>query len=91
MKKATLGQTTRKLTINSISVFFLEKGTGTLQGRLPAELAERGIVEMGEANRFLAESFIEDFNRRFMVASAEEREAFAPLFDARLDYILCFK
>ena len=62
-----------------------------MQGRLSAELAERGIVEMEEANRFLAESFIEDFNRRFMVAPAEEREAFVPLFDARLDDILCLK
>ena len=48
-------------------------------------------MEMEEANRFLAESFIEDFNRRFMVAPAEEREAFVPLFDARLDDILCLK
>ena len=46
---------------------------------------------MEEANRFLAESFIEDFNRRFMVAPAEEREAVVPLFDARLDDILCLK
>ena len=68
-----------------------ERMFGSLQGRLPAELGERGIVEMEEANRFLAESFIEDFNRRFMVAPAEEGEAFVPLLDARLDDILCLK
>ncbi len=68
-----------------------ERMFGTLQGRLPAELCERGIVEMEEANRFLEESFIEDFNGRFIVAPAEEGEAFVPLFDARLDDILCLK
>ena len=68
-----------------------ERMFGTLQGRLPAELCERGIVEMEEANRFLAESFIEDFNRRFMVVPAEEGEAFVPLLDAKLDDILCLK
>ena len=36
----------------------------TLQGRLPAELEEQGIVEMGEANRYLSEGFVDDFNRR---------------------------
>ena len=69
----------------------LEKGTGALQGRLPAELAERGTVGMEKANRFLAESFIENFNRRFMVAPAEQGEAFVPLLDAKLDDILCLK
>ena len=48
-----------------------------MQGRLPAELAERGTVEMEEANRFLAESFIEDFNRRFMAIPAEEKSVCA--------------
>ena len=46
---------------------------------------------MEEANRFLAESFVEDFNRRFMVAAGEEGEAFVPLFDVKLDDILCLK
>ena len=68
-----------------------ERMFGTLQGRLPAELRERGIVEMEEANRFLEESFIGDFNRRFMVVSAEKGEAFVPLLDAKLDDILCLK
>lgn len=45
---------------------------GTLRDELPAELCESGIVEMEETNRFLAESFIEDFNRRFMVVPLEE-------------------
>ena len=63
----------------------------TLQGRLPAELKEQGIVEMGEANRYLSESFVDDFNRRFSVAAAEEGSAFVPLLGVGLEDILCLK
>ena len=63
----------------------------TLQGRLPAELGERGIVEMWEANRYLSEVFVNDFNRRFVVAAAEEGKAFVPLLGVELDDILCLK
>ena len=63
----------------------------TLQGRLPAELEEQGIVEMGEANRYLSESFVDDFNRRFSVAAAEEGSAFVPLLGVGLEDILCLK
>ena len=68
-----------------------ERMFGTLQGRLPQELREEGITGMEEANRFIAGGFIEDFNRRFMVAPTEQGEAFVPLFDAKLDNILCLK
>ena len=63
----------------------------TLQGRLPAELAELGIVDMDEANRFLRDKFVVDFNRRFVVAAKEEGTAFVPLLGAGLDDILCLK
>ena len=63
----------------------------TLQGRLPAELCELGIVEMEEANRFLRDKFVPDFNRRFMAAPAEEGSAFVPLLGVGLDNILCLK
>ena len=39
----------------------------TLQGRLCAEFCELGIEEMEEANRFLRDKFVADFNRRFYV------------------------
>ncbi len=68
-----------------------ERTFKTLQGRLPAELRERGIVEMGEANKYLSESFVEDFNRRFSVAAAEKGSAFVPLLGVGLDDILCLK
>ena len=63
----------------------------TLQGRLPAELEEQGIVEMGEANRYLSESFVDDFNRRFSVAAREEGSGFVPLLGVGLEDILCLK
>ena len=46
---------------------------------------------MEEANRFLRDKFVADFNRRFMVAPAEEGSAFVPLLGVGLDDILCLK
>ena len=63
----------------------------TLQGRLPAELEERGIEEMEEANRYLAESFVDGFNERFTVEAAEEGSGFVPLLGVGLEDILCLK
>lgn len=57
----------------------------TLQGKLCAELWEQGIVEMEEANRFLRDKFVGDFNRRFTVAPAEERSAEWEVMTARVD------
>jgi transposase len=63
----------------------------TLQDRLPKELTLAGITTMEEANRFLKEQLIPDFNRRFMVKPQEESSAFVPWLDANmnLDDILC--
>ncbi len=58
---------------------------------MPAELEENGIVDMEEANRYLEESFVEDFNRRFAVEAREEGSAFVPLLDVGLEDILCLK
>ena len=48
-------------------------------------------MEMWEANRYLSEVFVNDFNRRFVVAAAEEGKAFVPLLGVELDDILCLK
>ena len=63
----------------------------TLQGRLPAELEENGIVDMEEANRYLSEVFVEDFNRRFTVEAREQSSAFVPLLGVGTEDILCLK
>ncbi len=43
----------------------IERLFGTLQDRLVAELRLQGITNIDEANRFLDEFFIAEFNRRF--------------------------
>lgn len=68
-----------------------ERMFGTLQGRLPNELALHNITDMAVANRFLREEFLPEFNRRFMVEAAEQGSAFVPLLNTRLDDILCLK
>ena len=56
-----------------------ERNFGTWQRRLPQELRLRGIATREEANRFLRESYIAEFNRRFAVAAAQPESAFLPL------------
>jgi len=65
-----------------------ERLYGTLQGRLPQELGLRGIRTVDEANRFLRDVFIADFNRRFAVAPAQKGTAFTPYRGRDLDKIL---
>jgi transposase len=55
-----------------------ERNFGTWQGRLPQELRLHGIGNLEEANRFLREHYIAEFNRRFQVRAAERGTAFLP-------------
>jgi len=55
-----------------------ERNFGTWQGRLPQELRLAGISTVEEANRFLRERYLEEFNRKFAVAAAEKGTAFRP-------------
>lgn len=64
-----------------------ERGFGTWQGRLPQELRRRGIVTLEEANRFLREEYIAEFNQRFSVAASERGTAFVPLRRKDLDLV----
>jgi len=68
-----------------------ERFFGTIQGRLPQELALHGITDMAQANRYLSERFWPDFNHRFMVEAREPGEAFVPVLGADLDNILCLQ
>jgi transposase len=56
-----------------------ERNFGTWQGRLPQELRLRGITTVEEANGFLRQEYIAEFNRRFAVAAAQAGSAFLPL------------
>ena len=66
-----------------------ERAFSTHQGRLPRELALYGITTIGEANRYLAESYRPAFNAEFMQPSAEKGSAFIPWSGVNLDDILC--
>jgi transposase len=53
-----------------------ERNFGTWQRRLPQELRLRGISTREEANRFLRERYIAEFNRKFAVRAAQPESAF---------------
>jgi transposase len=55
-----------------------ERNFGTWQGRLPQELRLAGCGTMEQANRFLRERYVAEFNRRFQVAAAQRGNAFVP-------------
>ena len=66
-----------------------ERINGTLQGRLLNEFRLHGISTKEEANRFLKEFFIRDFNKRFKVKPEQAGSAFVPVH-AHLDLDLIF-
>jgi hypothetical protein len=53
-----------------------ERNFQTWQGRLPQELRRAGIKTLEEANRFLRQHYLAEFNRRFTVRAAEPGRAF---------------
>ncbi|HEY1460281.1 MAG TPA: transposase, partial [Casimicrobiaceae bacterium] len=68
-----------------------EHAFGTLQDRLPKELADAQITEVAKANRFLKRRFLPAYNREFMVPAAETGSAFVPWIGSNLHDILCLQ
>ena len=66
-----------------------ERAFRTLQDRLPKELALAGIGAVADANRFIAEVYLPEHNRRFAVAPEEPGAAFVPCPPERWREILC--
>jgi transposase len=64
-----------------------ERNFGTWQGRLPQELRLAGIHTVGEANRFLRERYIAEFNSKFVVVAAQKGTAFRRCTRTDLDWI----
>jgi len=64
-----------------------ERSFGTWQGRLPQELRLAGIGSVEEANRFLRERYIGEFNRKFLVAAEQKGSAFRRTSRSDLDWI----
>jgi len=64
-----------------------ERSFGTWQSRLPQELRLAGIATIEQANRFLRERYIAEFNHKFTVKAAERGTAFRRCGRSDLDWI----
>lgn len=64
-----------------------ERNFGTWQGRLPQELRLAKISTVEEANRFLRDRYIAEFNTKFKVAAQEKGTAFRPCSRSDLDWV----
>jgi transposase len=56
-----------------------ERGFSTWQGRLPPELRAQQIKSLEQANRFLREHYVQQFNQRFSKPASLRGTAFVPL------------
>ena len=65
-----------------------ERAFGTIQGRLPQELALEGITDYEAAQAYLQKVFVPSFNRRFTVKPEQAESAFIPLAGVDLDLLL---
>jgi transposase len=66
-----------------------ERMFGTLQDRLPKELADAGIGTIEAANRFIAATYLPAHNRRFAIEAAEPGSAFVSWTGGALAEVLC--
>jgi len=64
-----------------------ERSFGTWQGRLPQELRLAGVRTLEQANRFLRERYIAEFNQKFAVPAVEKGTAFRRCGRKDLDWI----
>jgi hypothetical protein len=70
----------------------VERLFGTLQDRLIAELRLNNIKTIPQANRFLKEVFIPNFNKKFGVAPREPKSRYRPVHPTlNLENIFCRK
>jgi len=88
-----VGRALRELNIEMIPAYSpqargrSERNFGTWQRRLPQELRLHGITTQEEANQFLRESYISEFNRKFAVAPAQPESAFVTARGKNLERI----
>ncbi|MCP3683315.1 MAG: ISNCY family transposase, partial [bacterium] len=62
-----------------------ERMFGTLQDRLPKELKSAGITTMDDANRFLKQVFLPEFNERFCVTAQVAQSVFIPWISGNIE------
>jgi transposase len=63
----------------------------TLQDRLPKELALAGVADLDAANRFIAETFLPDYNGRFAIPAAEPGSTFVAAAPRQWQDVLCLQ
>lgn len=68
----------------------VERGNRTLQDRLVKEMRLRGISSIDEANKFLRESFIADYNKKFSIQETIP-DIHIELNGQNLDNIFCYE
>lgn len=68
-----------------------ERMFGTLQARLPKEIAFHGIQTMEAANHYLQDEFIARFNAEFAIEPKIPQSAYIPWNGHNLDDILCIQ
>lgn len=64
-----------------------ERAFATWQGRLPQELRLKQIAGLRQANEYLREEYVADFNRRFQVPAAQRGTAFTARSRRDLDMV----
>lgn len=69
----------------------IERLWRTFQDRLIAELAFQGITDIVEANKFLKEHFIPEYNLKFSIEAEEQESAYRKNVFGNLDLIFCKK
>jgi transposase len=68
-----------------------ERSFRTWQGRLPQELRVRAITGLEQANEFLREQYVAEFNQRFQVSPEQRGSAFVPVPRRNLDRIFALQ
>jgi transposase len=92
-----VGRAMRELNVQMIPAYSpqargrSERSFRTWQGRLPQELRLAGITTLDEANCFLRERYVAEFNERFAVAALQEGTAFVPCRRSDLDRVFCLQ
>jgi transposase InsO family protein len=64
-----------------------ERSFGTWQGRLPQELQLKGITTVEKANKFLRDTYIAEFSRKFSVRPTQTGNAFLPVHGHDLELV----
>jgi len=66
-----------------------ERAFGTHQGRLVKELAGAGITEMKQANAYISNVYMPNFNDEFAISPEEPASMFVPWAGTPIEDILC--